>query len=448
MYVDPADYIHNWHIDAICDHLEAITNQEILRLLITIPPRHMKSISVSVAWPAWSWIKRPEIQFLFSSYAGSLSIRDSVKCRRLIQSPLYQARWGQNFSLTSDQNAKQRYDNNHGGYRLATSVDGALTGEGGDILVVDDPHNVREVESDVVRQSVIDWWKEAMSTRLNSMETGAKVIIQQRTHELDLAGYVLEHESDWVHLNLPAEHEKTNRCKTVLPWEDPRKEEGELLYPERFSRKAIIELTETLGIYGSSAQLQQRPVPRGGSMFEAEMFEIVPAMPAECYVIKSIRYWDKAGTQDGGKRTAGVLMHKLRDGRQVISDVKKGQWDAFRREKIIKNVTILDGHDIEVWVEQEPGSGGKESAESTIRNLAGYSVYKERVTGDKEVRAEPYAVQVNAGNVMLVKGDWTKDFIKEHEIAPRGTFKDQWDAAGGAFNKLNTYEKEAGVWGR
>jgi predicted phage terminase large subunit-like protein len=141
-------------------------------------------------------------------------------------------------------------------------------------------------------------------------------------------------------------------------------------------------------------------------------------------------------------------MHKLRDGRHLVSDVVKGQWAAGEREKIIRNTAELDGTGVHVWVEQEPGSGGKESAENTIRNLAGYHVKADKVTGNKEVRAEPYADQVEAGNVQVLRADWTKEFIAEHEIAPRGKFMDQWDAAAGAFNKLNVKVKVAGVWGR
>jgi predicted phage terminase large subunit-like protein len=446
-YIDPAPYVHNWHIDAICLHLEAVSCGAIRRLLITMPPRHMKSISVSVAWPAWTWITYPQKQFLFSSYAEALSVRDSVKCRRLIQSPLYQQRWAGAFDFWGDQNAKQRYDNSSGGYRIATSVDGMLTGEGGDVIVVDDPHNVRQVESPVKRQAVIDWWKESMSTRLNSPETGARVVIMQRSHEEDLAGHILESESGWVHLNLPARYEVEQHCTTPIGWEDPRGQEGELLYPQRFSHEAIGELEGILGAYGTAAQLQQRPSPRGGGLFEVDKFVILKEAPAPINFVRTLRYWDKAGTQDGGKRTAGVKMAKLKNGTQIILDVVKGQWGAGARERRIRQVAETDGQEVRVWVEQEPGSGGKESAQSSVRSLAGFVARADRVTGDKEVRAEPYASSIAAGNVLLLLGEWTEDFIKEHELAPRGKFQDQWDAAAGAFNKLNV-GRVAGIWGR
>ena len=151
-WIDPAPFKDNWHIGCIAEHLEAVSAGQIRRLLINVPPRHMKSIGVSVAWPACTWNAAPERRFLFTSYAQGLSTRDSVKCRRVIESPIYQRRWGDRFHLTGDQNTKTRFDNDRGGYRLATSVGGALTGEGGDIIVIDDPHNVRDKESEVVRR--------------------------------------------------------------------------------------------------------------------------------------------------------------------------------------------------------------------------------------------------------------------------------------------------------
>ena len=171
------EFQNNWHIDAISEHLQAVVDGDIKRLIINVPPRHMKSISVAVVLPAWTWTRQPEKKFLYASYASSLSIRDSVKCRRLLDSRWYKSHFGDSFQLTSDQNQKQRFENDKTGARIATSVDGALTGEGGDIIVVDDPHNVRESESATVRESVLDWWDQAMQTRLNDPKTGAFIII-------------------------------------------------------------------------------------------------------------------------------------------------------------------------------------------------------------------------------------------------------------------------------
>src|ERR1017187_10876144 len=172
-------FVPGWHIDANIEHLEAVTRGQIRNLLINVPPRHMKSLLVSVLWPAWEWIRWPERRWLFSSYAATLSIRDSVKCRRLLESPWYKTRWGHVFMLTGDQNAKMRFDNNRSGYRLSTSVGGAVTGEGGDRIVCDDPHNVADVTSDAIRKSALDWWDIAVSTRVNDPKTSAMVIVMR-----------------------------------------------------------------------------------------------------------------------------------------------------------------------------------------------------------------------------------------------------------------------------
>ena len=273
--IDPSTYVHNWHIDEMCEHLEAVSVGDITRLIINIPPRHMKSLSVSVFWPAWDWVETPERRFLFASYAQNLSIRDAVKSRRLIQSPWYQDRWSDRFEMTSDQNTKIRYDNNKQGYRIATSVDGGLTGEGGDIIVVDDPHNVREVMSDTKRQSVIDWWDDAMSTRLNDPKTGAYVIIMQRVHEEDLVGHILAKNHGWDHLCLPARYEVDHPTPVIstIGRKDPRKKEGDLLFPGRFAEAEQTDIENRLSDYGVAGQQQQRPSPKGGGVIKDDWWQ-------------------------------------------------------------------------------------------------------------------------------------------------------------------------------
>lgn len=279
--IDPHPYVHGWHIDAICEHMQYVVAGEINRILINIPPRHMKSIGIGVGLPAWAWIDHPALQFLYSSYASSLSIRDGIKCRRVIDSPLYQARWGSKYNLTSDQNTKIRFDNDKGGYRLSTSVDGMTTGEGGDIVVIDDANNVKEAESDTTRNATNQWFDEVMQTRLNNPQTGAIVVIQQRTHAKDLSGHILsKYGKDYYHLLLPAEYEKNVKCRAFGGWEDPRKEEGALLWPERFRQQEIDKLKVALGTYASAGQLQQRPAPRDGGIIPLDQFRRYKTPPA------------------------------------------------------------------------------------------------------------------------------------------------------------------------
>ena len=289
--VEPATpYIPGWHIDAIADHLEAVTKREIRNLAITIPPRCAKSLCVAVFWPTWVWIAYPEWRWLFASYAGSLSIRDSLKCRRIIESPWYQWRWGERYQLTGDQNAKIRFENNKSGYRIATSVGGSVTGEGGDAVCCDDPIQAIDAHSQARREAALTWWDEAMSTRLNNPKTGVRVIVQQRLHEEDLVGHVLK-QGGYELLNLPMEYEPTTYM-TCIGWSDPRTQDGELLWPERFGVGEVERLKQQLGSYGTASQLQQRPAPLGGGLIKLSWFKRYSTAPAN--PIRIIQSWDTA----------------------------------------------------------------------------------------------------------------------------------------------------------
>lgn len=457
-------FISGWHIDCICEHLEAVFHRDLTRLIINIPPRHMKSTSASVAFPAWCWLHDPAEQFLLASYAHNLSIRDNVKCRRIIQSRFYQSLldlaadrspevfYHGRLELEGDQNAKERYQNNYTGYRLATSVDGAATGEGGSIILIDDANNIKDTESETKRNAVNVWFDEVMQTRLNDPSNDAFVIIQQRTHESDLTGHILETYGDeYTHLVLPArfEHEKPVSIGFHgLPWWDEREEVGEPLWPERFSDKVLTSLEKVLGPYAAAGQLQQRPSPRKGSMFDSSEFVVTKADLGN-KVVRRVRYWDKAGTDSKKNKnaayTAGVLVAKLRNGRFWIEDVVRGQWNATERERRIRQTAEMDGQSVRIFIEQEPGSGGKESAEISIRGLAGFIIKADRPTGDKAVRAEPFSIQVNGGNVYVKDAEWTQDFIGEFTNFPVGKFKDQVDSASAGFNKLALSKGMQGV---
>lgn len=282
-------FVPSWHIQEICEHLEAISSGDILRLLINIPPRHSKSTIVSVMWPMWEWLTTPEHKFLCASYAGNLSIRDNLKARRLVQSPWYQERWGSLFELSGDQNAKQRFENSKTGYRLATSVGGTATGEGGSRLILDDPHGAQDAQSDAMRESALEWFDMVWSTRLNNPKTDAMVTVMQRLHERDISGHILEDIGGWEHIKIPAEWDGVRR-KTVLGAYDPRKVKGELICAERFGPEEITRLKQLLGVYGSSGQLQQDPTPPEGGILKTRHFRLWPAesaLPPFEYVLQS-----------------------------------------------------------------------------------------------------------------------------------------------------------------
>jgi predicted phage terminase large subunit-like protein len=468
--------VWNWHMDIICRHLEAVTNSYIIRsgsdkkgepdippinyLWINVPPRHTKSLLVNVFWPTWEWgpMGLSELQYIFSSYAAELSTRDSLKRRRIIQSAWYQERWGDRFHFVGDQNRKTRFENNKTGYMISTSVGGVGTGEGGDRIIVDDAHNVQGVESEVKREAVLGWWDDTMSSRLNDEKTGAYIGIMQRTHQLDLSGHVFEKaqngEIDLTYVCLPARYEKKHPFPSQSPLEieDPRTNEGESLDKGRYDDDQLSALEKRMTAWSRASQLQQRPTVRGGQIFKVENIKVIE--PQDFFfnrVLRQIRYWDKAGTEDGGKRTAGVKLASVRDCTYdfIVLDVVKGQWEAGPRESRMKQVAQTDGREVQIWIEQEGGSGGKESAQNSLRHtFRGYAAWADHPTGDKFVRMDPAAAAVEHGQMAVLNCPWTKEFLDELEdCGPGAAFVDQADALAGAFNRMDSM-KTAGVWGK
>lgn len=262
---------------------------------------------------------------MFASYAQQLALRDSVKTRRLIESPWFKQRWGSRFKLTGDQNTKIRFENDQGGYRLATSVDGSLTGEGGAIIVIDDPHNATEMESEAVRDSTLMWWDEAMSTRLNDPKTGAYVIIMQRLHELDLTGHILsKNHGEWCHLMLPMRYDSSRHCVTSIGWQDPRTRDGELLTPERFGEAEVRDLERRLGPFATAGQLQQTPEVRGGGILKREWWQLWESsdgkFPQLEYIIGSLdtAYTEKQENDPSAFTVWGVFRDAYGNGKIVL----------------------------------------------------------------------------------------------------------------------------------
>jgi phage terminase large subunit-like protein len=330
--VEPATpYVSGWHLDVICEHLEAVTRGDLRNLIINVPPRHMKSLAVSVFWPCWEWVTHPERRWLFASYAQSLSTRDSLKCRRLIQHPWYQERWGHVYQLAGDQNAKMRFENDRTGYRIATSVGGIGTGEGGDRVVVDDPHNTTEAESDAIRAATLDWWDVAMSTRGNDPKTVARVIVMQRVHENDLTGHVLEKAArggqQYDHLVLPARYEpRAQVCGADLV-HDPRSEPEGLLWPERFADEELRALEVDLG-EDAPGQLQQRPTKAGGAIFKREWwadgrnrYDPDDSSLAAQVIGRWLSYDTAMKDKDTSDFTARVVVELLADYRLLVRDI-------------------------------------------------------------------------------------------------------------------------------
>jgi predicted phage terminase large subunit-like protein len=266
-------------------------------------------------------------------------------------------------------------------------------------------------------------------------------MIQQRLHQNDTTAHMLKVKKKVKHICLPGELREYGEFLKPAYLIDFYQDN--LLDPIRMNWDVLGEMKEELGQYGYAGQIGQNPVPPSGGMFKVARLEYVKEMIGSGHIENSVRYWDKAATDDGGCYTVGVLMHKLKNRKKwLVSDVVRGQWDTDDRERIIYNTAVADGPEVVVVVEQEPGSGGVDSARSTIGNLAGFSVRAERPTGNKVYRADPFSVQVNYGNVLLLVAPWLRAFVGEMQFYPFSTYKDQIDAASGAFREL-----QAGSWG-
>lgn len=276
-----------WAMEAICDHLEAVTRGEVKRLLMNVPPGSMKSLLTGVLWPAWEWGPKglASKRFLSTAHKQDLAVRDNMKCRRLIQSEWYQSRWP--IIITGDQNAKTKFENNKTGFREAMAFT-SMTGSRGDRVILDDPLSVDDANSEAALLAAESTFREALPTRVNNDES-AIVVIMQRLHEKDTSGIILAEKLPYVHLMLPMRFESTRRCSNQI-FTDPRKTEGELLFPERFPEQTVTELEKTLGEYATAGQLQQRPSPAGGGILKTKHFQLWPTnwkIPVFEYIVQS-----------------------------------------------------------------------------------------------------------------------------------------------------------------
>jgi predicted phage terminase large subunit-like protein len=422
-----------WALDAICAHLEAVTEGRIKRLVINVPPGTMKSLLIAVIWPAWEWGPRgmPEKRFISTAHKEGLALRDNMKCRRLIQSDWYQSNWP--LKLTGDQNAKGKFENACTGFREAIAFRG-ITGSRGDRVIIDDPHSVSDANSPAVLAGDVMLFREAIPTRINN-DDSAIVIVMQRLNASDISAAAVK--AGYECLCIPMRFEINNVRTTSIGWSDPRTVDGELMFPERFSEARVSADEAIMGSYAVAGQFQQRPAPRDGGMFKRAHFEVVGAHPAG---MTFVRDWDLAGTiaTPGADPdwTVGLKMGRDQKGFHYIVDVVRLRGSAHEVETTILNTARQDGTSVTVSLKQDPGQAGKAQAAALVRMLAGYVVVVETETGSKIVRAGPLSAQAEAGNIKLVDGPWVTEFLDEIEVFPAGKHDDQVDAAASAFNVI------------
>jgi predicted phage terminase large subunit-like protein len=450
----------NWHIPYLCGELQQMAENmgegkpKLHDLLINIPPGTTKTVICSIMFPVWCWTRWYDMRFITLSYSEKLSLESAEYSRDLIRCERFRALYPE-LSLKEDKDTKSNYrivkrvysrsdrmpKMYLGGNRYSTSVGGTLMGFHGHWIIWDDAIDPRRAISPVELESTNTWIDQTLVSRKVDKKKTVTIGIMQRLHREDPSGHWLEKQTGTVkHICLPGEI--LNYPNTVKPPELEKNYVDGLLDPNRLSLDVLDEMKKTMGQYSYSGQIGQSPTPPSGGMFKVDKFGITSTIPPAPDIEEVVRYWDKAGTKEkiGGRTTAaytvGTKMAKLKTGKWLIMDVVRGRWSSEERERMIRNTAEMDGPNVRIYYEQEPGSGGKESAEATTRNLAGFVGEADRPKGDKVYRADPYSVQVNDGNVWLLQGEWIHEFIEEHRFFPFSIYKDQVDSAAGAFAKL------------
>ncbi len=441
-FVDTVNPRYQWykHCQILADVLQRVADGELRRVMVFMPPRHGKSELVSRLFSAYYLYRHPDRFVGVNSYAADLAYTFSRSARDNY------VRSGR--KLRDDAAAVKHWMTDQDGGLWAAGVGGPITGKGFHLGIIDDPlKNAEEAQSETIRAKQKEWYESTFYTREEAGNDTAIVIVQTRWHEDDLSGYLLGKEADepehWTIVNLPAiaEDEPPTfpaSCDVVDDWRKP----SDPLCPERYPLKRLLNIASRIGQYFWSSLFQQRPNTPAGDFFNRAWFPIEPLLPYGCSLV---RYWDLASSDSlAADATCGVLMARDPQGYYYVIDVVHGRWTAHERASIIKQTAALDRTravtewlvpEPSIYIEQAPGLA-QEPTLDLVRQLAGYVVYADRVTKDKQSRATPFQAQAQAGNVKLIAGTWNKAYLDELTSFPTGKHDDRVDATSGAFNKL------------
>jgi predicted phage terminase large subunit-like protein len=399
-------------------------------------PTHNSSI-INIAFPVWSWIQKPALKFITCAHGDSLAVRDSVKSRQLIESPWFQKNWGKLVALKPGSNQKSKYENTSNGYRIATSISGRAVGEGYDILIVDDPHKPKEINSKPAIQAVIEWWTGTMTSRKNSPDS-RRVVMHQRLSDEDLIGFIRENDSEsWEVVSLPMEYEPV-KYFTSIGWKDPRQKEGEILWPERFPEYEVKRLKRELGSYGYAAQYQQRPAAKEGGIIKRDWIKHY-AVPFNIHTLRNfdmvIQSWDLS-FGDTGDYTCGQVWGKKGTDKFLLDQVS-GKWVFTNQIQAIRNLRAKWPMTRSVLVEDKAnGRAALDVLKKEIPGLIGIEP-REIGGGDKTVRLSACSVDFEAGNIYIPSTnlfDWVEKYIHELVSFPKAKYDDAVDATSQALN--------------
>jgi predicted phage terminase large subunit-like protein len=449
-YVQAAAPGFRWyrHCELIAEQLQRILDGEITRLFVNLPPRHSKSEMVSRNLPGAWFARYPESSIILTTYGAELSHDLAQEARDRYEF----AGFGR---IRRDARAARNWRTAEGGRMISAGVRGPIGGRGASLAIVDDYYRDDEqAQSTTLRRRTERWYDSVFETRLE--EDAAIVVMSTRWHPQDLVGWLLskesgDHAEGWTILCLPAisEEEPQRFPETCEVIEDFRPEPGLPLCPERMSLERLEHIRGRSLAYFWNALWQNNPKPEEGGRFKREWFrpEFFVERDAVPLLANRVRSWDKAGTEGGGDWTVGVLIARDSQGIYWIESVIRGQWDDLDREAVIERQAMADnqryrtagnGTPVFVLTEQEPGSGGRQSAAITARNLDGHDFGMFKPVTNKYARSGPLAAYVKAGLVRFVLGDWNEAFIEEFVAftGRDGDTDDQVDAAAQGFTWL------------
>lgn len=450
--------------EAICEHLQAVTEGKIRNLLINVPPGFTKSTLVGVLWPSWEWgpRNRADLRYINWSYSSHLTKRDNERCRDLIQHPLYQALWGSRFRLKMGSNEKINYKTDKQGFRFASSISGVGVGERGDRLLVDDPHSVDGSESEVQNRATINWFMGTLTSRVRNANRvieyvdgfpvipSSIVVIMQRLGMEDVSGAIIKHDLDFEHLLIEMEYEGDQHPRRKLSswkgssigYQDWRTTVGELADPVRYPRDVVDEMKKKLllkqGSNAVASQFRQWPFEGTGAFFKREWFKFCDPREVPQPQRDDVRGWDfGASSASTADKTAGTRMRWGKDGKLYIMHA-----DAIRGmpgdvDTFMGRLANEDGNTVVQSIPQDPGAAGKHHVAHIVSQvLQGKRVKSSPETGSKERRAEPLSAQAQHGNVVIVRGAWNEDFLRELCEFPVGPHDDFVDSATRAYEAL------------
>ncbi len=432
-------YLHNWHIDLIASKLKDVADAKIKRLIINIPPRNLKSICASVAFPAWLLGHYPHLKVICASYASDLAVKLATDCRQVMQAPWYQEVFP-NTKLTASRVSASDFNTTANGGRMAVSTGGGITGRGADILIIDDPLKPDDAPSDVIRNNVNIWFDGTAYTRLNSKKDGAIIIIMQRLHLDDLVGYAIE-KGGWEVINLPAiaEEYTEHTYETLYGTRQVIRHPGSALHESRESLETLAVIKANMSEYQFYSQYQQSPVPLGGGMIKCEWLQRYEPheLPESFEMI--VQSWDTASKVNNFSDFSVGITLGLKDKKIYVLDIKRERMDfpTLRRAAIAAYHQYKPNH-----ILIEDASSGTQ----LVQDLKEHDIYRVkpvRPEGDKKTRLFAQASIFESGKVYLpINARWVDDFIHELTAFPSAKFDDQVDAMSQALTYIREFLDE------